>query len=109
MQEQSGEFYAGLPTPGEVLHRGFEHLAFDFEFPRDFSAFPVRLIGVSHEEFQRCFAGEKWVVLAKVSYTKFWVAYDFSGVEFVIAEDAFKKGRFASPVATDEADFIVST
>lgn len=48
-------------------------------------------------------------MLAKVSDPKFRVSNDFSGVEFVIAEDALKEGRFASPVATDEADFIVSS
>lgn len=50
VQKEGREFNACLPTSREVLHRGFEHLAFDFEFPRDFSAFPVRLVAVTHEE-----------------------------------------------------------
>jgi hypothetical protein len=50
VQEKGREFDAGLPTSGEVLHRGFEHLAFDFEFPGDFAAFPVGLVAISHEE-----------------------------------------------------------
>lgn len=48
-------------------------------------------------------------MLAKVADPKFWVSDDFSGVEFVIAEDAFEEGGFSSTVATDEADFVVSS
>jgi hypothetical protein len=109
MQEQSGEFYAGLPTPGEVLHRGFEHLAFDFEFTGDFTALPIRLVAVSHQEFQCSFTREKWVMLTQIPYSKLGVSDDFACVEFIVSENALQESGLASTVSTDEANFVIST
>jgi putative intracellular protease/amidase len=48
-------------------------------------------------------------VLAQISNPKFWVSDDFARVEFIISEDALKERGFAGSIATDEADFIVSS
>lgn len=48
-------------------------------------------------------------MLAQISDPKFRVSDDFARVEFIISEDALKERGFASSIATDEADFIVSS
>jgi hypothetical protein len=48
-------------------------------------------------------------MLSQVTDTEFWVTDDFTGVEFIVTEDAFQEGRLARTVAADEADFGITT
>ena len=64
VEEQGGEFDAGLPASGEFLDRAGEQRALEFELACHLATLPVGLAAVTHQEGEGRFAGLEGVVLS---------------------------------------------
>jgi hypothetical protein len=96
-----------LPPAGELLHRAEEVVPFDFKLPGDFSALPVGLAGIAHQEIMSRFPGQERIVLPEITDSQLRMTDYFSAVEFFFPQQNAEQSRFPGPVATDKPDFHI--
>ena len=86
VQQQSGQLDSRLPTARQLGDRAFKIRPFQFELTGDFTALPVGLTTVPHQEFLSGFAGTERVVLTQVADLQFRMSRHFACIEFFFTE-----------------------
>ena len=102
MQQQSREFQARLPATGEFRDGALQIRAFQLELPGQFTAFPVGLIAIAHQIFERSFPGKKWIVLTQITQPEAGMADDFAAIEFFLTEQNPEQCAFPCTVSADK-------
>ena len=102
VQQQGCQLHTRLPAAGKFGDGTFQVGPFQLKLPGDFSALPVGLTAIAHEEFESGLPGQKRIVLTQITQSQAGMANDFAAVEFFLTEKDPEQGAFAGAVAADE-------
>ncbi len=107
MEQECREFHTRLPTTRKLRERPFEVCSLEFEFARDFAAFPIRLAAVAHQKFEGRLARLKRVMLPQVADLQLGMADNFSAIQFFLTEQHLEQRALSCPVPTDKTNLHI--